>query len=407
MRVSLKRLAGATLAGLVLTSSAWAQVGANPNFRVPGAMPGGAGNPALTGGIGTAATLGQARTPLGGGNPYYALPYAPIAVPGPFGGTATLTSNPYGQTFSASSPYGGGGGYGGFPFFPGIDGGGGFLRGVADVTNSNAQYQVTIQQARIAQTQADMSKLDLRRRIFDEARYEQMMRPNPEDVRIADIAAALNRSRRSPPLGEIWSGKALNDLYGYLSDQQSKGNRGPNIPIDDDMLKHVNVTTGTGGSIGLLKDGGALQWPLSLQGSEFSESRKRLDQNLTDVVQKLKFNNPVAPATLKDMRNDLRLLNDTLSKSVGDLAPSEFIEARRYLNQIEDAYKALQDPNVANYFTQKWTAKGKNVAELIKNMSDQGLKFAPSAPGDEYAYRVLHQALAAYDDGMARLKAEK
>jgi hypothetical protein len=61
----------------------------------------------------------------------------------------------------------------------------GFLRGVADLTSANGRYQLTIQQARIAQTQADMAKVGLRRRIFDEARYEQMMRPNPEDVRLA------------------------------------------------------------------------------------------------------------------------------------------------------------------------------------------------------------------------------
>jgi hypothetical protein len=333
----------------------------------------------------------------------YGVPYQPITIPTPYGGQAVLTQNPYGLTTSSSSPgspYGGGSGYA--PYYPSIvpDLAGGYLRGVADVTMANAQYQVVIQQARIAQVQADMAKLDLRRRIHDEARYEQMMRPNPEQVRVAEMAVALNRARRDPPLTEIWSGQALNDLYRHLADLQSKGYRGPNVPIDEDLLKRLNVTTGTGGSVGLLKDGGELRWPLPLQGAEFAEAQKALSRNLANVVQQAKFGNPVDTATLKDTQADLRRLNETLSRMVGDMAPSQYIEAKRYLSHLEDAVKALQDPNVSNYFTQKWTAKGKTVSELIKNMSDQGLRFAPATPGDEFAYRVLQQRLAAYDSQM-------
>jgi hypothetical protein len=365
-------LAPVLAALIVLGLPMWQAQGqmVNPNFRVPTTMPG-AGP-----GVATAVLGAQLQT-----------------------GMATITSTPFGYTQSPN-----GSGYGGYnSYYP--DPAGGYLRGVADLTKANSQYQVTIQQARLVQSQADMSKLDVRRRIFDEARYERMMTPSPEEVRVAEMTAALNRARREPPLGEIWSAKALNDLFLYLASQQAKGVRGPNISLDEDMLKRINLTSGVGGSIGILKDGGKLQWPLPLQNKEFDESRKRMDGYTVELVKGLKFNNAPDVATLKDMQADLKRLNDSLTKNVGDLSPTQFIEAKRYLNHLEDAIKALQDPNVGNFFTQKWSAKGKTVAELIKHMSDQGLRFAPAAPGDEPSYRGLYQAFNAFDAGVAQLTA--
>jgi hypothetical protein len=83
------------------------------------------------------------------------------------------------------------------------------------------------------------------------------------------------------------------------------------------------------------------------------------------------------------------------------MAPSQYVEGRRYLNQVEDAVRALEDPNVANYFNQNWVPKGKNVAELIKFMADKGLVFAPAVQGDTDSYRALYHLLQAFDAGMA------
>ena len=46
---------------------------------------------------------------------------------------------------------------------------------------------------------------------------------------------------------------------------------------------------------------------------------------------------------------------------------------------------------------------GKTVAELIKNMTADGLRFAPATQGDDGAYRALHNALNAYDSGIMSL----
>jgi hypothetical protein len=317
--------------------------------------------------------------------------------------TATLTTGGYDT--SAGAPYTN-------PYYPSYgysDPYAGYLYGTADVTRANGDYLKKIQDARLTQTQADMGRLDYRRRIFDEARYERMNTPSLEELRQQELARDLARARKDPPMVEIASAKALNDLNRHLADEQAKPNatKGPNVPLDDDVLKHITVTAqgGKGGNIGLLRDDGKVAWPLALQGPEFDATRKRLGQSVEDVVQRLKNTNKVETGALKDVNADLIKLKEMVRKS--DLSPTDYIEARKFIGQLEDAVLALQDPNAANYFNQQWKASGKNVAELIDDMKGKGLEFAAAAPGDEWAYRVLHQAMVAYDYGMQQAAARQ
>jgi hypothetical protein len=280
----------------------------------------------------------------------------------------------------------------------------GYLKGVADVTTANAQYWKTIQEGRLLREQSYRSALETRRKIIEEADWERgewLKRIDPETNRQREQEVALDRARHDPPLTEILSARALNDLFRHLSKQQGKGERGPNVPLDQDLLKGVNLTgQDTRANVGLLKDDGKLQWPLSLEGSEFADGRERMSKLIADAVNVVKFNNPVEPGRLKDMRAELGRLNAALLNDINEMSPSQYIEAKRYLNLLEDAVRALEDPKVSNYFNQNWSAKGKNVAELVKYMSERGLRFAPAVPGDADSYRALYHALQAFDAGM-------
>src|SRR5262249_37369432 len=161
--------------------------------------------------------------------------------------------------------------------------------------------------------------------------------------------------------------------------------------------KQINFSgVGSGGSIGLLKERGKLTWPLVLQSNEFDAARKEMTTLAADAVNQARLNNPVGAATIRDMMNDVRKMNDTLFRNVGECSPSEYVEAKKFLNGLESAIKALQGPNVSNQPNQNWTARAHNVAELVDFVNQKGLKFAPATPGDEPAYRYLYQRLVAY-----------
>jgi hypothetical protein len=332
-------------------------------------------------------------------SPYASLPTAPAYNPyygGGYGG-ATLTNNPY-------SGSGGYGGYGGSnpssttPPSGTTDSYQGYLYGAAAVTSANGQYQVQIQQARLLHEQYRQAAANTRRKIAGEARPERKNRPAAQELHDPDRTRALERARQDPPLTDLLSGRALNDLYRHLASEQGQDRTGPTVDISEDVLKKVNLAPrDSRANVGLLKDDAKLRWPLPLEGKDFEEARTSLQRAIADAVQQVQFNNPVQAGTLKDMNAYLKRLKDTLRGSVADLSPSEYIAAQRYLHQLGDALAALSDPKLSSYFNRNQVAEGRTVGGLVKYMARNGLRFAPAVPGDEAAYAALYHALQAFD----------
>ena len=151
---------------------------------------------------------------------------------------ASFRSVPVASSYYPPSPYG---------YYPGYsyyDPYGGYLSGAADVINAQGQFMVSTQQAYLQREQVRQARLENRRRTFDEYLYERERRPTLEDERERARLENLRRSRNDPPVTEIWSGKALNDLLLAIQQQQAQGRRGPRVPVDEDTLKNINVTTG-------------------------------------------------------------------------------------------------------------------------------------------------------------------
>jgi hypothetical protein len=281
----------------------------------------------------------------------------------------------------------------------------GYLQGATSITNANAQYQTTIQQARIRRQEASRSAIQTRRAWIEEAEYERAHMPDPEKIRQAELAREIDHARNSPTLTEIWSSHSLNTLLRNLIAQQGQGMRGPDVPLSEDTLKSINLTVGdTRGNVGLLKDNGTLQWPQPLQGELFKETREDLNRHMRFAARAVVVANGMPDeSTVKDLDADWRKLNETLDASVSTLSPDQYVEAKRYLKLVGNTITALKDRNVSNYFNGKWTARGKDVAALVKYLGENGLWFAPATPSDESAYLALYHALAGFDAGMIRV----
>jgi hypothetical protein len=350
------------------------------------------------------------------GAPGYGVPALTTGLGG-LGGAGLSTAPGYGAGALSTAPFGGGfgggygGGYGGYPYSYDLNGYTGYLNGAANLTIANAQYYKTIEEARLSRERANQEAIVTRRKIREEAEYERMewlKRNDPEVVRQQDQQWWLNRARNQAPMVEVLDGRALNTLLDHMVREQGRGEKGPRVELNQDLLKSINVTgADTRGNVGLLKNNGKLDWPLPLQGSEFADSRERLTKQIADAVQQAQFNQPVDAGKLKDMRAELGRLDEALDRSArdNDLLPSQFVEARRFTNQLGDAVRALEDPSVSKFFTGKWAPKGKDVAELVQYMGANGLRFAPAVAGDADAYLSLYHALVAFDAGMSQLAA--
>lgn len=328
----------------------------------------------------------------------------PVGQPSPYMEGNARTTAPIVINQTQPNPYSYGGGYG-YPY-PTIQTPiNGYLSGVADVTNANGQYLSQVQQARLQQTQADSAKLDFRMKLDQDQRYLKSLQPTPEQIRQKEIADAIQRARNNPPAVEIYSGQALNSLLTAIQRSQLSGVRGPMVPIQPETLRHINLTTGvTRAGSGVVRDLTKFEWPLALVEMPFDDNRAQVEK-LGKLAADQAGSGAVEPKVINGLQKAVNGLIATTKDQVANMTPTEYVQAMRYLRELNEALPVLQDPNVANYVNGKWAAQGNNIAEMVQDMTNRGLKFAAAGSGDEPWYTVLHSAMVQYDYVLVQLAA--
>lgn len=302
--------------------------------------------------------------------------------------------------------------YGGLPFGYGNnvfvpDPFSGYLNGAGNVINAQGQYMVQAQQANVIKQQSKSAKLDNQRKAFDEWMYERDRTPTAEDERVRSQMEQLRRSLNDPPVTEIWSAKTLNEILADVQKRQAGGSgiRGPDIPLDESIVGHINVSTGVStASIGPLKSGGKLSWPVLLKNSYYKEDRDRMNELAPKVLREAADGN-LEPDTINGMTESINNLYALLKSQIRDVPSNQYIAAKRYVNELNDAVKVLQSDEASKFVTRSLSAKGNSVGELVDNMTKQGLKFAAATSGDQTAYTALHSAMVQYDMGLTQMVA--
>jgi hypothetical protein len=274
---------------------------------------------------------------------------------------------------------------------------GGYMSGAADVINAQSAQMTEQQRARLVKEQVEQKKIETRRKLFDERQYELAHTPTLQEEQEKLRESELRRMSKTPTMVDIWSGAAMNVILQDAITKQGQGVRGPNVPLTSETLSKLNVTSGTGGNVSLLNDSaGKLTWPIPLLAAPYEADRKELDDLFAQVVMQGR-SNKIERTLIPRIDEHIESLRMLVKKNIDDLSPTESIESKRYLSQLSDASKALRNPKANNYFNGKWAAKGQTVDELVKHMSQEGLRFGPAAPGDEPAYTSFYTSLAAYD----------
>jgi hypothetical protein len=306
--------------------------------------------------------------------------------------------------------YGGGGWGGGYSAYTGNNANG-YLNGAANMTVANAQYNLTTQQARIVQQQADREMIATRRAASDERDYERdkwWKENDPDITRQKDIDRALRRALNDPPKLEIWSAIALNPILIDLQKAEAAGVRGPSVIIEPDMLPHIVLTDGTTyDGAGVLKDLTKFNWPLPLRRMSFNEQRAKVEELTRKAIQQGRTEGIVTPELYDELDTAVFVMQGQLESQVGDLTPTQYVQGARYIKELRGSLKVLTNDNVKKYLGNAWVAKGDNVFDLIHNMTFQGLKFAPCVPGDETYYTVLHQLLVTYETRLHQYSAPR
>lgn len=293
----------------------------------------------------------------------------------------------------------GGNPWGGYGAYVAPDPYGGYLRGAADVINANGQYLINTQNAFQIKEQTRSMMIDNKRRIFDEWLYERANTPTLEDDRERAQREAFRRAMNDPPQTEIWSGYTLNELLRSAQQLQIGAPQRNTIPVEPWVLSRLNVTSGRGNG-GLLRDGGRLTWPSSIQDLVPAAETERLTREVQTQFQKAVDDTRSAgqpgPGVLRAVRQGVTDLRDLIRRNSLEMTTAAYSDARRYLEGIEQAARALDSPNAASVLN-TLRPQGHTVGEVVQFMTQNGLQFAPAATGDEAAYNAMQRLLVAYN----------
>jgi hypothetical protein len=407
-RFTLAALAFALLAHVLATSPARAQF-----------YGGGLGRTSFVPGLGGTLNPGNYYDPYGSARqaafniglygraisqvPPYALGYNPYATTylpqmSPYAnayGTLTSYQAPYTGPGYSSAGYGNSGyGNSGYSnsYAPSYDPYSGFLQGAASVINADGRFRVSNQQADLIREQVRSAHIDNRRKAFDEFLYERANTPtwldDLERQRKLNLRYALTNASGT----EILSATTLNTLLDSIKQMQARGVEGPDIAVSPETLEKINVSAGGGVNPAVLKTE-HMTWPLALTRSEFAEDRKTIERNLAAAIREAEVG-AVEPRRLQELRDEVVKMIGQLGQQIGDMTPTQYIDAKNYLQLLGAGVRLLERPDGRNYINGKYAAKGKTVGELVRNMS--GLQFAPASPGTEQAYKDLYQRLVEY-----------
>lgn len=280
-----------------------------------------------------------------------------------------------------------------YPIYQSGFGPGAVLQGTASVIDAQGNLMLQQEQARIEREKALQAKLETKRKTLDWENYEREHKWTYAQELERNEGLRIMRLLQNPREDEVLSGSAMNTLLPYLTQLAQKGTEGRPVYLDPYEMKKINVTaSGSGANIGVLGTS-PLAWPLALRGPE----QKKVDETISKAVE------ATLNGTLDFSQYQQAVKGvDQIQLQAKDRWNAEqmdtgsYLDCKHFLESLKSGLAVLQRPDAAKYLGGGYSAQGNTVAELVTNMTRQGLRFAKALPGAEPAYFGLYNSMLAF-----------
>jgi hypothetical protein len=232
-------------------------------------------------------------------------------------------------------------------------------------------------------------------------RHEPPLLTPSEEIQERQRQLELRHALNDPPATEIDSGDVLNSLLKTIQSMQTHGVTGPVVPLDAETLRHIHLS-GTGGGNPAALQTQKISWPLVMRDTPYDADRARF-QELTDTALKQLTSDNLQLSTVRELEATVDHMEATLNARARDESLPDVIDVQKQLETLRDGIAALKSPGAANYLDTRWAAQGRDVNELVSNMTRENLRFAAASAGDEGCYQVLYRLMAAYVSGASQV----
>src|SRR5262245_5549367 len=189
---------------------------------------------------------------------------------------------------------------------------------------------------------------------------------------VALTASAFGQRREVPP-AEVYSGKELNAWLTRLEGRKPPAAAEPEPPLPRKVLEAINVTrAGAKGGVMVLRKLEKVVWSDTLSEA----GHKRWLLVMTRAVQEAR-RGKASDAALRDLTATMKGLVADLEKRADDLSPSEYLHARRTLNQTRDAADLLKREDITELLkdADDLVTRRRSVPELVRWMRAKKLQF--------------------------------
>lgn len=272
---------------------------------------------------------------------------------------------------------------------------GGQLAGGAEMVQAQGQFMNDQEQARITREKAYQEFLKSKKDKFELDRYIEKNTPTYTELQEKNNAMKTRRILNNPTEAEITTGASLNIMLPLVQQMTDQGIAGPPAPLDQATLNRINVKAPNfSGHLAIFKDGGKVKWPIAVRGREL---QKELAAALPDAVAAAQ-DDTLELKTYNKLRKDVKDLREQVAadyrKNQIDLG--SFLAADQFLEDLNFAIGDLTMAGAPKALSGATALKGRNVQEMVQNMTKQGLTFAPATPGNEDAYYSLQNSMSRY-----------
>jgi hypothetical protein len=250
-------------------------------------------------------------------------------------------------------------------------------------------------QRNLAQAQREASTPGARAAIADQWDYEKGGAAPADGA--GDPRNMLRGAVVAPEPEQIISGEALNEILKEVVRAEAKGAKGPSAFIPPLSLDEIRFAGSPAADLlNLARQAGSLHFPVAFESAALAAGRADLERDFAAVAVAVQAGKAPDPAKVAKLDATFQKVQNAADGTLKDLPFDDAAAARRFLNRMAGAIKALKGGAAAGLIDPKWAAEGLTVADLVKHMTRHKLQFGPAPRGRDEIYATMHRNLVTY-----------
>ncbi len=208
---------------------------------------------------------------------------------------------------------------------------------------------------------------------------------------------ALRKALAASNPAEVASGDALNELLKEIVRVEAKGAKGPSAYIPPLLLDDVRFAGSPAADLlNAARRADGPEFPGAFDDPALVALRDELGTDFAAAAVAVRAGKVPEPAKVTRLEVTFQRTQDAAGPVVKNLPFEEATAARRFLNRMAGAIKAMRGTTATGLIDPKWAVEGLTVADLVKHMTRHKLLFGAAPRGSEEAYAAMHRNLVTY-----------